>query len=182
MSTLIIFALAVIFFWVIIAFNRLIALKTRTEEAWSDIDVQLKRRYDLVPNLVNTVKGVAAHEEKVFSAVTEARSRALLATSVKDHASAENALSGALKSLFAVAENYPELISAPNYLALQQELAATEENIQASRRFYNANVRDLNTSILSFPANLVAHAFHFEKRDFFEIAESAERQNVEVTL
>ncbi|MFH0928063.1 MAG: LemA family protein [bacterium] len=170
----------VLVLWTLGIFNKLVSLKTRTEEAWSDIDVQLKRRYDLIPNIVNTVKGFAAHEEKVLTAVTEARNMAMNAKTTAEHSAAENQLTGALKTLFAVAENYPDLKTAPNFLALQQELANTEEKIQSSRRFYNANVRDLNMMCDTAPSNIVANIFKFAKREFFEINNEAERQNVEV--
>jgi len=170
----------VLVLWLIGTYNGLVKFRTHSEEAWSDIDVQLKRRYDLIPNVVNTVKGFAAHEEKVLTAVTEARAAAMNAQTVEEHAKAENQLTGALKSLFAVAESYPDLKTAPNFLSLQQELANTEEKIQSSRRYYNANVRDLNMKIDTFPTNLVAGMLGFVKRQFFEIANEAERQNVEV--
>lgn len=160
-------------------YNGLIKLKNRVDEAWSDIDVQLKRRYDLIPNLVNTVKGYAAHEKGVFEKVTEARTRAMGATNAADKAEAENALSGTLKSLFAVAENYPDLKANQNFLELQRELTDTEDKIMAARRFYNANVRDFNTKIQAFPTNIFAGMLNFTKRDFFEAAEG-ERENVKV--
>ncbi len=157
---------------VIFAYNGLISLKNRTEEAWSDIDVQMKRRYDLIPNLVNTVKGYASHEQVAFEKVTEARARAMGATGVADKEQAENMLTGALKSIFAIAEAYPDLKANQNFLELQQELSDTENKIQAARRFYNGNVRDLNTKIETFPSNIIAGMFAFTKRDFFELDES----------
>ncbi len=160
--------------WVIMAFNRFVRLINRAKEAWADIDVQLKRRYDLIPNLVNTVKGYASHEKGVFEAVTEARTRSMNAEvkgDVKGVAQGENMLAGALKSLFAVAENYPDLKANTNFLELQRELSDTENKIQAARRFYNTNVRDLNTAVESFPANIVAKMFKFSQRDFFELGE-----------
>ncbi len=152
-------------------YNGFVRLATRVDEAWSDIDVQLKRRYDLIPNLVNTVKGYAAHESGVFEKVTEARSKAMQAGSVGDHAAAENMLSGALKSLFAIAEAYPDLKANTNFLELQRELSDTENKIQASRRFYNGTVMELNTKVDMFPSNIVAKMFNFVKREFFEIEE-----------
>lgn len=157
--------------WIVLVFNGLVRTKNRTDEAWSDIDVQLKRRYDLIPNLINTVKGYAAHEKEVFEKVTEARSRAMGAGNEHDKGEAENMLTGALKSLFAVAEAYPELKANQNFLELQRELSDTENKIQASRRFYNGNVRDLNTKIEVFPTNLIASALGFKKREFFEAGE-----------
>jgi LemA protein len=176
---------ALVIIWFILAYNRFITLINRTKEAWADIDVQLKRRYDLIPNLVNTVKGYAAHEKAVFEAVTEARTRAMSAEArgdVKDVAQSENMLAGALKSLFAVAEAYPDLKANQNFLELQRELSDTENKIQAARRFYNGNVRDLNTSIEVFPNNIVARTFNFQKMEFFELgeAEAAAREPVEV--
>ena len=168
-------------FWLIAAYNRLIILRNRAKEAWSDIDVQLKRRYDLIPNLVETVKGYAAHEKEVFEKVTEARSRAMSAVSPSEKGGAENMLAGALKSLFAVAENYPDLKASENFLELQRELRDTEDKIQAARRFYNGNVRDLNTRIEVFPANIVASLFRFQKMDFFEI-EGEGREPVKVSF
>ncbi|MBI4276403.1 LemA family protein [Candidatus Uhrbacteria bacterium] len=170
---------AVIVLWLIATYNSLVRLKNRTDEAWSDIDVQLKRRHDLIPNLVNTVKGYAKHESTVFEKVTQARSAAMQATTPAAHAQAENMLTGALKSLFAVAESYPELKASQNFLELQRELTDTEDKIQASRRFYNTNVRDLNIKLESFPTNLIGSSLGFQKREFFEIAEG-ERANVEV--
>jgi LemA protein len=157
--------------WIVFTYNRLVTLKNRAKEAWSDIDIQLKRRYDLIPNLVETVKGYAAHEKEVFERIAEARAKAMGATGMKEKAEAENQLSQALKSLFAVVEAYPELKANENFLHLQKELVDTEDKIQYARRFYNANVRDLNTLIESFPANLIAKKFGFEKMELFEIAE-----------
>ncbi len=171
---------AVIVFWVIATYNRLVSLKNRTAEGWSDIDVQLKRRYDLIPNLVETVKGYAKHEDSVFSKVTEARSRAMGAQSVPDKGKAENMLTGALKSLFAVAEAYPDLKASANFAKLQDELSDTENKIQAARRFYNGMVRDLNTMLETFPSNIVGNLFRFAKREFFEIENAGERENVKV--
>jgi len=163
--------------WAVTIYNGLIRLKNRVDEAWSDIDVQLKRRYDLIPNLVNTVKGYAAHEKEVFEKVTEARSRAMSANSTEDKAQAENMLSNTLKSLFAVAESYPDLKANQNFLELQRELTDTEDKIQAARRFYNGNVRDFNIKIEIFPNNLFAGILNFTKRQFFEAA-GAEKEAV----
>lgn len=162
-------------------YNGFVRLATRVDEAWSDIDVQLKRRYDLIPNLVNTVKGYAAHESGVFEKVTEARSKAMQAGSVADHGAAENMLSGALKSLFAIAEAYPDLKANTNFLELQRELSDTENKIQASRRFYNGTVMELNTKVDMFPSNIVANMFKFVKREFFEI-EEGEKEPVKVAF
>ncbi len=164
----------------VLIYNRLVTLKNRTDESWSDIDVQLKRRYDLIPNLVNTVKGYAAHESGVFEKVTEARTRAMSAETPHDRQEAENMLSGTLKSLFAVAENYPDLKANENFLELQKELSDTENKIQSARRFYNANVRDFNTTVQKFPTNLVAPMFGFGDREFFELEEEAAKNPVEV--
>jgi LemA protein len=165
--------IAVIVIWLIAVYNGLIRLRNRVDEAWSDIDVQLKRRYDLIPNLVNTVKGYAAHERELFEKVTEARAHAMGAGTTADKAQAENALSQTLKSLFAVAENYPDLKANQNFLELQRELTDTEDKIQASRRFYNGNVRDFNTKIQVFPNNIIAGMLKFTAREFFGAEEEA---------
>lgn len=172
--------IVIIILWFIATYNGLIRLRNRTDEAWSDIDVQLKRRYDLIPNLVETVKGYARHESGVFERVTQARAQAMNAQSPADHAKAENMLTGALKSLFAVAENYPELRASENFSKLQDELSDTENKIQAARRFYNGNVRDFNTALQVFPTNLVGGMLGFSKREFFEIEEAGEREAVAV--
>ena len=172
----VIVAIVLAFLW--ITYNGLIKLRVRVEEAWSDITVQLKRRLDLIPNLVETVKGYAKHEKGVFEAVTEARANALNAQGVKETAKAENVFEGALKSLFAVAESYPDLKASQNFVELQAELVDTEDKIQASRRFYNAGVRDLNTKIQSFPSNIIAKMFSFKVREFFEL-EEAEKETAE---
>jgi LemA protein len=164
--------LAVVALWVIATYNRFIRLRTRSEEAWADIDVQLKRRFDLIPNLIETVKGYAAHEQKVLTDVTEARSNAMNAQTVAEHAEAENMLTGALKSLFAVSENYPDLKANTNFLELQRELTDTENKIQAARRFYNTNVRDFNIASQTFPSNVIAKSFKFTNKEFFELSES----------
>lgn len=162
----------VVGFWLVATYNRFITLINRTKEAWADIDVQLKRRYDLIPNLVDTVKGYATHERETFDSVTKARAAAIGAQSVTDHAEAENMLTGALKSLFAVAEAYPDLKANQNFLELQRELSDTENKIQAARRFYNGNVQDLKTAIEQFPSNVVAGWFSFKAMDFFELSEA----------
>lgn len=166
--------------WLVMAYNRLVSLKNRAAEGWSDIDVQLKRRYDLIPNLVETVKGYATHEASVLEAVVAARSRAMGAQSLPDKLAAENQLSTTLKSLFAVAESYPDLKASVNFAKLQDELADTENKIQAARRFYNTMVRELNTMLEAFPSNVVGNLFKFEKREFFEVGGEAERENVQV--
>ena len=163
--------------FIVATYNGLVTLRNRVEEAWSDITVQLKRRTDLIPNLVNSVKGYATHEKEVFEKVTEARSAIMDAKGVKDTAEAENMLEGALKSLFAVAEAYPDLNANQNFMQLQQELVDTEDKIQASRRFYNGGVRDLNTKIQTFPANIVAGMFNFQAKEFFEVEDRASVEN-----
>lgn len=172
--------IAVIVLWVIGVFNGLVVLKNRAKEAWADIDVQLKRRYDLIPNLIETVKGYAAHERQLFEKVTQARASAMSATGAANKAEAENALSQTLKSLFAVSENYPDLKASTNFLELQRELSDTENKIQAARRFYNTNVRDLNIKIESFPANMIAGPLGFKQMDLFETANEAEREPAKV--
>jgi len=162
------------------AYNSLVRLKNLTKEAWSDIDVQLKRRYNLIPNLVNIVKGYAGHEKEVFQKVTEARGRAMGAKNPEEAAEAERGLSAVLKTLFAVAENYPELKANQNFLKLQEDLTDTENKIEASRRFYNGNVRDFNTKQEVFPYNVIAKSFGFSKREFFETAVAEEREAPEV--
>ena len=182
MATLTIIILAVIaavVLWLIFDYNGLVKLKNRAKEAWSDISVQLKRRYDLIPNLVQTVKGYATHERELFEKVTQARASAMSAQGIKEKAGAENMLSDTLKSLFAVAENYPDLKASVNFLELQRELSDTENKIQAARRFYNTNVRDLNIKIESFPTNAVAGMFGFKQMELFE-AQNAEKEVVSV--
>jgi len=154
--------------WLWLTYNKLITGRNRTKEAWADIDVPLKRRYDLIPNLIETVKGYATHERELMERVTQARSAAMGATD-SGKAEAENILSQTLKSLFAVAENYPDLKANQNFLRLQDELADTENKIQAARRFYNGNVRDFNTSLQVFPTNMIASWFHFTSLDFFQL-------------
>ena len=178
----IVIVVAVIVFWLIVVYNGLIKFKLRTDEAWSDIDVQLKRRYDLIPNLVETVKGYAQHERQLFEKVTEARAKAISAQGPEQKAEAENMLSGTLKSLFAVAEAYPDLKANQNFLELQRELTDTEDKIQASRRFYNGNVRDFNTKIQVFPNNMVAGILGFKSYEFFEVKEAAAKEPVKVSF
>jgi LemA protein len=161
----------VVLLYVIGAYNGLITLRNRVKEAWSDIDVQLKRRYDLIPNLVETVKGYASHEKETFNKVIEARSKAMSATGLKEKGEAENALSGTLKSLFALSESYPDLKASVNFLELQKELTDTEDKIQASRRFYNGNVLDFNTKLETFPTNIIAQMFGFKVSEFFAVEE-----------
>ena len=176
--------LAVIVLWVVFAYNGFVALVNRAKEAWSDIEVQMKRRYDLIPNLIETVKGYAAHEKQAFENVSNARAAAMGAQSVEDHAQAENMLTGALKSIFAVAEAYPDLKANQNFLELQKELANTEDKIQAARRFYNQNVMALNTGLQQFPGNIIGGMFSFKQMDLFELAESdaAAREPVKVAF
>lgn len=176
-------AAALVLLWAIVAYNSFIRLRTRAKEAWADIEVQLKRRYDLIPNVVETVKGYASHEQEVLENVTKARTTAMGAQTTGEHAQAENMLAGTLKTLFAVSENYPDLKANANFLDLQRELADTENKIQAARRFYNTNVRDLNIGVQSFPKNIIAGAFKFTKMDFFELDEASDaREPVEVAF
>jgi LemA protein len=169
--------LGVLVLWAVFIYNGFVTLVNRTKEAWADIEVQLKRRYDLIPNLINTVKGYAAHESSVFQKVTEARSQAMQANTPAQHAASENMLGDALKSLFAVSEAYPDLKANQNFLALQAELSDTENKIQAARRFYNTNVRDLNIKMESFPSNMLAKIFGFSKMEFFDLADNDAAQN-----
>lgn len=161
-------------------YNGLVSRRNRIKEAWSDIEVQMIRRYDLIPNVVETVKGYAAHEKGVLEEVTRARTSAMGAKTAEEHAKAENMLSSTLKTLFAVAENYPDLKANANFLDLQRELADTENKIQAARRFYNGVVRDFNTMIESFPSNVIAGTFGFKQREFFDLEEEAARKPVGV--
>lgn len=180
----ILLVIAVVLVLVVIGiYNGLVKTKIRVEEAWSDITVQLKRRMDLIPNLVNTVKGYAKHEKEVFENVTKARADVLSAKGVKETANAENQFEQALKSLFAVAEAYPQLRATENFQQLQQELTDTEDKIMSSRRFYNGAARDLNIKIDSVPSNIVAGMFGFKKREFFEVDDHAAAEKpVEVNL
>ncbi len=171
----------VLLLWAVLTYNRLVTLRTRAENGWSQIDVQLRRRYDLIPNLIETVKGYAAHEREVFERVTEARTQAMGATGVQDQAQAENAITAGLGRLIAVAENYPELKANQNFLSLQEELVGTESKIAYARQFYNDQVARLNTLIQKFPANLIARPGRFELRPFFDIDEPV-RGPVQVDL
>ncbi|MDD3284053.1 MAG: LemA family protein [Patescibacteria group bacterium] len=171
--------LAALILWIVGIYNGLIKLKNRTEEAVSDIDVQLKRRYDLIPNLIETVKGYMSHEEKVLTEVTNARNMAMNAKNPQEKLEAENTLTGTLKTLFAVSENYPNLKASENFMKLQDELSDTENKIQAARRFYNGNARDFNIKIQVFPDNIIANMLKFKKFEFFEAEEKA-KENVQV--
>jgi LemA protein len=183
LSLIIALAVAVLVgLWFVGAYNQLVKLKALVQEAWSGIDVQLKRRYDLVPNLVQTVKGYAGHEKSVFENVAKMRSQAMNAQGVEHKAEAEQGLTGALKSLFAVAENYPELKANENFLQLQKDLNAIEHEIQLSRRYYNGTVRNYNIVVQSFPTNIVAGMFGFAKRPYFELDDSQERSNPDVSF
>lgn len=165
--------------WLIAAYNGLVRRRNQVDEAWADTEVQLKRRYDLVPNLVETVKGYMTHERDVFEKVTEARA-GLVRGGAEDKLRANNALESTLKTFFAVAENYPDLKANANFLELQRELTDTEDKIQAARRFYNSNVRDMNTAIQTFPTNTLAQMFGFSAMEFFGLENEAERQPVKV--
>ena len=175
---LVIIAVVVIFFVGI--YNSLITLRNRADNSWAQVDVQLRRRYDLIPNLVETVKGYASHEKETFQNVTEARSQAINAQTVKEQGDAENMLSGALKSLFAVAESYPDLKANQNFLMLQEELAGTEGKIAYARQFYNDTVMKFNTKQQVFPSNIVANMFNFQEKEYFEIEEPEAREPVKV--
>jgi len=179
MQPTIIFALGFLFLltiWVVGMFNSLVRLRQQCRESWSAIDTELRRRYDLIPNLVETVKGYARHEREVLQAVTEARAKAAASTgSPSSQASDENALVGTMRQLFGVIERYPDLKASQNFLKLQTELANTEDRIQAARRFYNANVRDMNTKVEVFPSNVIAGMFGFKPEEFFEIEDSGIR-------
>ncbi|MCX6712477.1 MAG: LemA family protein [Candidatus Vogelbacteria bacterium] len=178
---IVIIVLAII--WVVFAYNGFIRLVNQTKEAWADIDVQLKRRYDLIPNLVEAVKGYAAHESGVFQKVTEARANAMNAQGPAEKGKADNMLTDALKSVFAVAEAYPQLRAVESFTSLQTELADTENKIQAARRFYNGNVRDLNIKVETFPSNIIAGMFKFTKQEFFQLeAGSVAKEPVKVSF
>lgn len=169
--------------WVISIYNGLVQLRVRSDNAWSDIDVQLKRRYDVIPNIVATVEGYAKHERTTLQSVIEARTKAMSSTGIADKSQTENSLTNTLRSLFAVAEKYPDLKANENFLRLQTSLIDMEETIQAARRYYNAVVRDLNTMTQMFPASLVAGAFHFRNREFFQLsAPDGERQAPQVKI
>ena len=178
----ILIVVAAILAWAAIVYNGLIQLRVRADGAWADIGVQLKRRYDLIPNLVETVKGYAAHEQKVFIQVTEARSRAMQAGDPKEKTAAEGALTGALKSLFAVAENYPQLRANENFMGLQQSLTQVEEVLQGARRYYNAVVRDFNTKLEVFPDRLIAQATGFKAKEFFQLDSAEEAKAPKVSF
>jgi LemA protein len=175
-------AIVLIAIYAVAVFNGLVLSRNRTQEAWSDIDVQLKRRYDLIPNLVETVKGYASHESGTFEKVTQARNAAMAAQGVKEKAEAENALAGTLKTLFAVAEAYPELKASQNFMQLQMDLRDTEDKIQAARRFYNGNALDLKTKIETFPSNIIASTFGFKPSDFFELEDAAQKEAPKVNF
>jgi LemA protein len=179
---IIIIVIAAIGFAIIGIYNGLVTLKNKVDEGWADIDTQLKRRYDLIPNMVESVKGYAKHEKSTFEEVTNARNMAMSASTPEEKAKAENMLAGTLKSLFALAENYPELKANQNFLDLQQTLKEIEDHIQLSRRYYNATVRDFNTKIEVFPNNMFAGMFGFAKRQFFEIEKPEEKENVKVSF
>jgi len=175
----------VVALFLVATYNRLVTLRQRVKEAWSDIDVQLKRRYDLIPNLVATVKGYAAHEAGVFDRVTQARANAISAGQTggpEQRAAAENQLTAALRSVFAVAENYPQLQAVQEFKDLSENLTATEDKISFARRFYNGNVRDYSTALQTFPTNLMAGAFGFAAEQYFELAEAAEREAPKVSF
>ena len=174
--------IAVIAFAAIGIYNGLVQLSVKVDEGWADIETQLKRRYDLIPNMVETVKGYAKHEKGTLEGVTKARNMAMGATGPEQKAQAEGMLSGALKTLFAVAENYPELKANQNFMDLQATLKEVEEHLQLSRRYYNATVRDFNTKVMVFPNNIFAGMLGFVKRQFFEITNAEERENVKVSF
>lgn len=184
MTYIIVGIVAVVLLALVVMYNRFVRLTNRTEEAWSDIDVQLKRRYDLIPNLVETVKGYVQHEAGTLQKVTEARTKAMSAQTVAEHAAAENMLTDALKSLFAVSEAYPDLKANTNFLELQRELSDTENKIQAARRFYNSVVQELQNALEMFPSNIVGSTFGFKSREFFALdeSESAAKQPVKVSF
>lgn len=179
-TIIILLAVALLAVWVIVVFNGLVRSRFRVQEAWSDIEVQLKRRYDLIPNLVETVKGYMTHEKDVFEKVTQARAQSLSAKGHAEKGVAEGELSSTLKTLFAVSENYPELKANTNFMELQRELSDTENKIQAARRFYNGNVMDYNTKIHVFPSNVIAGMFRFAKEEFFQLDNEAAKEPVAV--
>jgi LemA protein len=179
---IVLIALVLIVVFLIAMYNGLVRLKVQCDNAWADIDVQLKRRYDLIPNLVETVKGYAAHEKGTLEAVINARNRAMSATGPAEKAEAENMLSGALKSLFALSEAYPQLRAVESFTSLQNSLTQIEDTVQNARRYYNAVVRDLNTKILQFPTNIFAGMLGFKQREFFEVSNAAEREAPKVSF
>lgn len=172
--------IVIIGLWLVLSRNSFVSIKNQVEEAFSTMDVYLKKRYDLIPNLVETVKGYATHESETFTKVTAARTAAMNSTSIDEKIANENALSGTLKSLFAVAEAYPQLQANTNFLDLQQQLKMLEDEIANSRKYYNAVVRTMNTKVESFPSNLIASMFGFKKQPFFEVGSAEERENVQV--
>lgn len=173
--------IVVLVLWFVFMYNNFVRKVNRSKEAWADIDVQLKRRYDLIPNLINTVKGYAAHESSTFEKITQARSAAMSATGPAQKAQAEQSVMAGIRGIYAVAEQYPELKANANFMQLQSDLTDTENKIQAARRFYNSNVRDLNTAIEVFPNNMIANTFHFSKMELFELPEGdVARENVKV--
>ncbi len=174
--------LGVLVFWAVMIYNGLVGLRMSSDTAWSDISVQLKRRYDLIPNLVETVKGYAGHEQKVFTQVTEARNRAMQASGAKEKESAETALSGTLKTLFAVSENYPQLRANENFLGLQKSLSEVEDSLQSARRYYNAVVRDYNTRLQVIPDSLIAGIGGFRPKEFFQLENQEESKNPKVSF
>jgi LemA protein len=183
MAVLIVLGVLVLILVVLVGmYNSLVRLKVQVDNAWADIDVQLRRRYDLIPNLVETVKGYAAHEKGTLEAVISARNRAMTATTPADKAQAENMLSGALKSLFALSEAYPQLRAVESFTALQASLSQIEDAVQNARRYYNAVVRDLNTKIQQFPTNIFANMLGFKPREFFEVTAAAEREAPKVSF
>lgn len=181
-SIVLIIAVAAVILWLILTYNALVTGRVRVENAWSQIDVQLKKRFDLIPNLVETVKGYAKHEREVFEQVTKARSAWMNAKTLPEQAKASDLLTGALKSLFAVAENYPSLRANENFKLLQEQLSGVEEKIAYSRQFYNDSVMDYNTSLQVFPTNMIANAFGFLKKEFFAVGGEAERKAVKVSF
>ena len=180
MATIVIVIIVALVLFVIYSFNRLVTLRNRIKNAWAQIDVQLKRRYDLIPNIVETVKGYAKHERETLEKVTEARTQAIGAGTVGEQGKAENMLSGALKSLFAVAEAYPDLKANQNFMMLQEELAGTESKIAYARQFYNDTVMRFNTKQQVFPSNIIANMFNFQEREYFEIEEAEAKEPVKV--
>ena len=180
--TILAIILIVVLGWLAFTYNSLIRGRNQVDQSWADVDTELRRRYDLIPNLVETVKGYAAHEQGTLNAVVEARNRAMAAESPAEHGAAENLLSGALRQLFALAEAYPDLKANQNFLQLQTELAATEDRIQGVRRYYNAAVRDFNNLAETVPTNIVASAFGFSRREFFELEDEAARSAPQVSF
>jgi LemA protein len=178
--TIIFIVLGIIILWLVFIFNSLVVKRNRVEEAWSDIEVQLKRRYDLIPNLVETVKGYATHEKTLLEEITKERANAINAKDNKEKLETNNQLYSTLKTLFAVAENYPQLKANENFLRLQEDLVDTEDKIQAARRFYNANVRDYNIATQVFPNTLIASLFNFQKKELFDVENEDEKNPVKV--